>query len=275
MNELIQNYQSRQDEKFRKMVENSTVIKSENVPVKKLHLIGNEKRMRSLIFLLITFVYTIITNFIVGEFSMLLLILNLVMFGTDFYLRLNDNSVWALNHYSKISAISIINRFAVTFIFFWTTYMHITELLEIIAVNKEHFDYLIRVSYTPSEGRWECFKIIFDENPVFIISFAYSIITFIPVLFYFIKLSIRYYSKNILTVVAMAIPILGIVVLYKWIMAFKNFKEYVLIDNETCKINHRRLNNNAYVLSKAVLRGAIIVAFIIGYVILMTSIQNM
>ena len=122
---------------------------------------------------------------------------------------------------------------------------------------------------------WECFKIIFNEHPAFIISFAYSIITFIPVLFYFIKLSIRYYSKNILTVIAMAIPILGIVVLYKWIMAFKNFKEYVLIDNETCKINHRRLNNSAYVLSKAVLRGAIIVAFIIGYVILMTSIQNM
>lgn len=276
MNELIQNYQARQNAKFKKMVENSTVIKTETVPVKKLHLISDDKRKRSLIILILTIAYSVISKIILLDFSLdFLVLLNVVAFATDFYLRVNDNSVWALNHYSKISSINMLNKIATTLIFFWTTGMHITELLEIIKENQYLFDEIMMFAYTPSEGRWECFKIIFEERPMFIISFAYSIIMFIPILFFFIRYQIKYYSKNFLAVLSLLVPILGLVVIYKWIMAFRDFKEYVLIDEHTCRINHRRLNNSSQVASKAVMRAGIIIAVIVLYVIIMYQIQGL
>lgn len=276
MNELIQRYQAKQNEKFNKMVANSTVIESETIPVKKLHLISDEKRKRSLTILILTIAYSVLSKIILLDFSLdFLVLLNVVVFATDFYLRANGNSVWALNHYSKVSAVNMINKFATMLIFFWTAGMNITELLEIISENQELFDEIMWFANTPSEGRWECFKIIFDERPLFIISFAYSILMILPVLFFFIKFQIKYYAKNFWTVLSLLIPVFGIIVIFKWIMAFRNFKEYVLIDKHTCRINHRQLNDSSEVASKALIRGAVIVAFIVLYVILMSQIQGL
>ncbi len=258
------------------MVENSTVIKSETVPVKKLHLISDDKRKRSLIILILTIAYSVISKIVLLDFSLdFLVLLNVVAFATDFYLRVNDNSVWALNHYSKISSVNMINKIATMLIFFWTTGMHITELLEIISENEYLFDEIMLFAYTPSEGRWECFKIIFEERPMFIISFAYSIIMFIPILFFFIRYQIKYYSKNFLAILSLLVPILGLVVIYKWIMAFRNFKQYVLINEHTCQINHRQLNNSSQVAFKALIRAGIIIGVIVLYVILMFQIQGL
>ncbi len=276
MNELIKKYQAKQDAKFNKMLANSTVTKSKTVPVSKLHLISNDKRKRSLIILLLTIAYSVISKIVLLDFSLdFLVLLNVVVFATDFYLRLNDNSVWALNHYSKISSINMLNKIATMLIFFWTTGMHISELLEIISENQYLFDEIILFANTPSEGRWECFKIIFDERPIFIISFAYSIIMIIPVVFFFVKYQIKHYSKNILTVLSLLVPILGLVVIYKWIMAFRTFKEYVLIDEHTCQINYRTLNNSPEVMLKAIIRTGVIIGVIVLYVILMYQIQGL
>ena len=266
MASFFSKFQDRQNDKFERKVRNSIIIKSKTIPVKKLHLISDEKRTKSIVMLLLTIAYSVIAKLVVGDFSIdFLVAFNVVMFLTDLYLRLNDNSVWALNHYSKISAITMINRLSLLLIFMFTTAMHIEELLDIMNADKEYFDQILLTG-----GAWEVFLAIFAERPIFTISFAYSVISFIPVLFFFIKFSIKMYARNIWSMLAFIIPIFNIFALIKWVMAFRDFKEYVLIDEETCQINYRRLSNGFEVFYKAILR----IAFIIGLIVLLLVFSN-
>lgn len=270
MASFFSKFQDNQNDKFERKVRNSIVIKSKTVPAKSLHLISDEKRTRSVVMLLLTIAYSVIAKLVVGDFSIdFLVVFNVIMFVTDLYLRLNDNSVWALNHYSKVSAITMINRLSLLLIFMFTTAIHIEELLDIINSNKEYYDGLIS-----GGGVGDAFLAIFAERPIFIISFAYSIISFIPVLFFFIKFSIKMYAKNIWSTLAFIIPIFNIFALIKWVMAFRDFKEYVLIDKDTCQINYRRLNNPFEVFYKAILRIGLIVGLIVLILILSNSLSS-
>ena len=238
---IVEKFQRRENAKFERMVERSEIVKSKTIPAKKLNLYSDEKRKRSLILLIITFVYSMITKIILGDFSFdLLVVLNILLFFTDFYLRVNGNSIWALNHYNRVRVFTILNKLIITVIFFMTSYLQLMEFIEFTSEHSDAFHAICVQYYSRAEELWNCFLYILKKKPYFTISFAYSIIMFIPILLYFIKMQITYYFKIMLFMLVAAIPIVGLILLVKWAINGQIFKEYTLLDEQTCVINYRK-----------------------------------
>lgn len=265
---FVERFQRRQNERFERKVAESVILRTDYVSTKKLHLIGDQKRVRSLVMLILSILYSLISKAIVGDFSLDLIVLfNVIVFATDMYLRLNDNSVFALNHYKKVSTIKILNKTALLVLFFLTAMLNIEEFSELLEATKEEFDHLAATSGVKVLGGLQYIAVLFKEKPLFMCSFVSSQITLFSVTIFFIKFWFKYYTQNILRLFALIIPILNLVILYRWIMAFRDFEEYILIDDETCQVNYRRLTNKTKVFFKALFRVLIFIVVAIAYVI--------
>ena len=238
---IVERFQRKENAKFERMVQRSDIVKSKTVPVKKLNLYTDEKRKRSLILLIITFLYSMITKIILGDFSFdLLVVLNVLLFVTDFYLRVNGNSIWALNHYNRVRTFTILNKLLITIIFFMTSYLQLMEFIDFTSKHSAEFHAICVQYYYRSEELLHCFLYILKEKPYFTISFIYSIVMFIPILLFFIKMQVTYYFKIMLFMLVAAIPVVGVIFLGKWALGGQVFKEYSLLDEETCVINYRK-----------------------------------
>ncbi len=263
---LIENFQERRNTKFERMVEDSVVRKTKTVPAKKLHLVSTEKRKWSLLLLLVTFLYTIFTKLILKKSGFdLLIALNIGLFITELYLRANGNSIWALNHAQRMNFINTLNKLITTVIFFWTTYLQVVDLLDYISANQETFNGIIAAAGSQGAGIWDGFLYLLKERTVFIVSLVYSVVMFLPILFFFIKKQVVTSVKSIGIILGLVTPILNIILIFKWIVSFRDFKEYKMIDEQTCEINYRRLRTSGKLIFKAILRTVMLVVFAYAY----------
>ena len=270
MFDFIEKIQEKQNKKFQDDLRNSKIIKTETIPVKKLHLTSNAKRIRSLIFLLINLVYSIITKIVLGELSFdLIVVLNIILVATDAYLRINGNSMWELQYYSSVNAVRLINSLVSVFLFAWTLSLYTAQVNEYFLM---HEDVLYEIMVY-QESDFVCkllyFLVLTGMYPLFFVPFIYSIIAIVPMIFYLIKQYVIYVKKTWIRII---FPPYEIVYFIRWLVSFKDFKEYVIVDDKNCEVRHRRLNNSGKVVGKIVARLLLVGILLVGYVAFILSI---
>lgn len=244
-------------------LEGSTIINTKEIPLKKMGILTSKQRRKSLIIFFLMLAYTIYTKFILKsnffDFVTIFIILNLL---TLFGLKIMNKSTIALNHNYIYRFLVFFNKLCKVVIFAFSIYEYY-----------KHFSTYIPEHYTIN-SKEDLPNVLLDllKTDFKFISFIFSILLFIPTFIYFIFFCIKFYGLYLTFIIAflvLIIPILNLVVIFKFVFQKKNTFNYYHI-NETGTaviVENREIHSYSHRISTIFLRLliAIPVLFFIGF----------
>jgi hypothetical protein len=255
---------------YRDKIENSTVIGHNEIKKKYLPLSTPRQRRISLITYILMSLYTVYTCIILKlearEIS-LFVIANVVSLLSMIFIKIISKSVYELNHQNTYVLVDFINKSAKLVLFYYAI-MKFIDSFEISQMDRI-LDFLQIVKdaiISKDTAAITTITNLFKSDVLPLVSLFASLLTFIPILIYFVIINI----KMVCTVIIWITPGINALTYLYWLFKRHNiFKVYEVKDDETFDCQTRKINIKGYNLNMfftKLVASLIIIAFI--YVII-------
>ena len=235
---------------YRDKIENSTVIGHNEIKKKYLPLSTPRQRRISLITYILMSLYTVYTCIILKlearEIS-LFVIANIISLLSMIFIKIISKSVYELNHQNTYIIVDFINKSAKLVLFYYAIVKFVDSfeisqmerVLDFLQVVKDAIINRDAAAITTITN-------LFKSDVLPVVSLFASLVTFIPILIYFLIINI----KMVCTVIIWITPGINVLTYLYWLFKRHNvFKVYEVIDNETYDCQTRKINIKGYNLN--------------------------
>ena len=252
---------------YKDKIDNSIVIKSKEIKNEKMYIFTRKSRIISLSIFAVIAIFNIVSLIINPEkFSWAIAIVaSIVSIISMLIIKLTSKSIFSLNHQSLCKVVDFINKLSKLILFINSINNFHGEISnEIEKITNGVANSFTDLVINNIDIMFDTIKLLIENKFFTFIMFAFSVILFIPVFFYFVIFN----AKLVGTTILLFIPVVNLIFLIRWLLKSKGkFTEYAKIDGKYYK-NTRKITVEHYRKEQFKLRVLLISCIFIVFTIL-------